>query len=48
MPAATLETARCEVMYNVNGLKYRMVANCIYFPKGEYPSSRLFSGLVQF
>ena len=48
MPAATLETARCEVMYNVNGLKYRMVADCIYFPKGEYRSSRLFSGLIQF
>ena len=47
MPAATLETARCEVMYNVNGLKYRMVAYFNYFPKGEYPSSRLFSGLIQ-
>ena len=48
MPAATMETARCEVMYNVNGLKYRMVANCLYFPKGEDPSSRLLSGLIQF
>ena len=48
MPADTLETARYEVMYSVNGLKYKMVANFIYFPKGEYPSSRLFSGLIQF
>ena len=47
MPAASLETTRCKVN-KVNGFKYRMVANGIYFPKGEYPSSHLFSELIQF